>query len=233
MRCPAEEETRREQIRVNLMRAAWSAIEEFGYHARLGDILARAQVGTTTFYSHFPTKDALILALREAANSSDVEGCSPPTSPARGRTDKSVISQTAWINSDPFDRLLVVLRVHDWIVREVPLSRDHAGFVHHKKYADELRSKSRVDAGPPYWMRSLTQFYVASPRRRSLAHVSGHVVICLDDSRRIVRSALKVCDRPVLINPSRRDLVQFIITRSGGAAAVVGVSNARQDRLRR
>ena len=60
---------RRARTREALLRAAKHLLATKGFHAtKIADIAAAADVGTGTFYLHFPTKDALFTDLvRETA----------------------------------------------------------------------------------------------------------------------------------------------------------------------
>lgn len=207
----ASEGTHRELTRTQLLRAALSAIEELGYFTRSADIIKRAKLSPSTFYKHLPERDALMEALAAVTNLSDAASALPPVVSAPQGT-RTVIAQAACANASAFDRILAVLRLHHWKVSEVPVSRDDTGCVYSTDYSQELSfrwSKGR----PPGWMLSLEHVYVAAPGHQGLNR-RAHVVLCVDGSGRVVRTALRCGERDPLIDPPRRDLIQFIIQAS-------------------
>src|SRR6266850_7322845 len=65
----SRQDRRRARTREALLRASTHLLATKGFHAtKIADIAAKADVGTGTFYLHFPTKEALFTDLvRETA----------------------------------------------------------------------------------------------------------------------------------------------------------------------
>jgi AcrR family transcriptional regulator len=121
----SRQDRRRLQTRTKLHQAAKRLLATKGFHAtKIADIAAAADVGTGTFYLHFPTKDALFADLvRETALAAKeaMDAAKAPHADARerARIGGETFFRFAAANRDVFKILFGHSAQFDELLREV------------------------------------------------------------------------------------------------------------------
>lgn len=122
---PSRQDRRRAKTRDQLLQAAKRLLATKGFHGtKIADIAAAADVGTGTFYLHFPTKDALFADLvREttmAAKQAMDEAKAPYSDPReRARVGIETFFRCAAADRDVFKILFGHSAQFDELLREV------------------------------------------------------------------------------------------------------------------
>src|SRR4051812_48240850 len=147
----SRQDRRRARTRDALLRAAKHLLATKGFHAtKIADIAAAADVGTGTFYLHFPTKDALFtdlaretaVELKDAIDRAKAAHADPA---AKARVATATFFRFAGSHRDVFKILFGHSALFDSLLREL-----HAVFI-----ADgEENYTDGVDAGVFAPMRS-------------------------------------------------------------------------------
>ena len=121
----SRQDRRRATTRNKLLQAAKRLLATKGFHAtKIADIAAAADVGTGTFYLHFPTKDALFADLvRETAFAAkeEMDAAKAPHTDARerARVGMDTFFHFAAANRDVFKILFGHSAQFDELLREV------------------------------------------------------------------------------------------------------------------
>jgi AcrR family transcriptional regulator len=122
---PSRQDRRRAATRGKLLKAAKRLLATKGFHAtKIADIAAAADVGTGTFYLHFPTKDALFADLvRETAFAAkeemDTAKAQHVDTRERARVGTETFFRFAAANRDVFKILFGHSAQFDELLREV------------------------------------------------------------------------------------------------------------------